>query len=106
VTEQQRSPDEIRDDIEQTREDLGDTAAALAEKTDLKQQAKAKVSDVKQKASEKKDEVAGKAKDATPDSAGAAMQQAQHFAKENPTVVAAGAALLVGFVLGRRRSRR
>jgi hypothetical protein len=39
---EQRSPEEIRDDIEQTREELGDTAAAVAEKADVKKQAKAR----------------------------------------------------------------
>jgi uncharacterized lipoprotein YmbA len=34
-----REPEEIREDIEQTREGLGDTVAAMAEKTDVKQQA-------------------------------------------------------------------
>jgi F0F1-type ATP synthase assembly protein I len=34
-----RDPEEIRDDIEETREELGDTVAAMAEKTDVKQQA-------------------------------------------------------------------
>ena len=38
-----RGPEEIRADIEQTREELGDTVEALAAKTDVKAQAKAKV---------------------------------------------------------------
>src|SRR4051812_5874139 len=57
VTEEQRSPEEIREDIEETREQLGDTAAAVAQKTDVKQQAKAKMSGVKEKASAKADSV-------------------------------------------------
>lgn len=32
-------PEEIRDDIEQARDELGETVAALAEKTDIKQHA-------------------------------------------------------------------
>ena len=35
-----KSPEQIRADIEQTREQLGDTVEALAEKTDVKAQAK------------------------------------------------------------------
>lgn len=37
--DESREPEEIREDIEQTREELGDTVAAMAEKTDVKQQA-------------------------------------------------------------------
>jgi ElaB/YqjD/DUF883 family membrane-anchored ribosome-binding protein len=99
VTEQQRSPEEIQEDIEETREELGDTAAALAQKADVKGQAKAKVEDAKQKASAKAQEV-------TPDSAGTALEGAQRFVRENPAVVGIGAALAVGFLLGRRRARR
>ncbi|MET0305555.1 MAG: DUF3618 domain-containing protein [Solirubrobacterales bacterium] len=32
-------PEEIRDDIKRTRDDLGETVTALVEKTDVKQQA-------------------------------------------------------------------
>ena len=34
-----REPEEIREEIEQTREELGDTVATMAKKTDVKQQA-------------------------------------------------------------------
>jgi len=36
VDEEPKSPEQIRREIEDTRQDLGDTAAALAEKTDVK----------------------------------------------------------------------
>jgi ElaB/YqjD/DUF883 family membrane-anchored ribosome-binding protein len=117
VTEQQRSPEEIREDIVETREELGDTAAALAQKADVKSQAKARVKDAKQKASaraesiketatEKKEQFAGKTQEVTPDSAATALDGARRFARENPAVVGIGAALAVGFLLGRRRGRR
>lgn len=112
MTEEQRSPQEIREDIEETREQLGDTAAAVAQKTDVKQQAKAKASGVKEKASTtadsikqtataKRDEVAEKA----PDSAGAAVERAQRFVRENPVVAAIGGAFIAGFAFGKLRSR-
>lgn len=117
MTEQQRSPEEIREDIDETREELGDTAAALAQKADVKKQAKAKASSTKRKATEKaeslkrtaaakKDEVTDKAQEAAPDSAASALEQVQRYASENPAALATGAAFLAGFVLGRRRSRR
>lgn len=45
-----RSPNQIRDDIEQTREELGETVEALARKTDVKGNARAKVQDSKERA--------------------------------------------------------
>jgi len=50
VGEGKRGPQEIREDIEQTREELGETVEALAAKTDVAGQAKAKVADTKQRA--------------------------------------------------------
>jgi ElaB/YqjD/DUF883 family membrane-anchored ribosome-binding protein len=113
---QERSPEEIREDIEQTREELGETAAAAAEKADVKKQAKKKVSgakdkatakieEVKQTATAKKEEVTDKTGQATPDSAQDVVQRVQQFAQENPVPLAVGGALLVGYVVGRRRAR-
>ena len=39
--------DELRRDIEQTREDLGDTAAALGAKADVKGRAKERVNEIR-----------------------------------------------------------
>jgi hypothetical protein len=50
VDEQARGPAEIREEIAQTREELGDTVEALAAKTDVKGQAKAKVEDARERA--------------------------------------------------------
>jgi len=50
VDEQARGPAEIREDIAQTREELGETVEALAAKTDVKGQAKAKVEDARERA--------------------------------------------------------
>src|SRR5919107_157001 len=48
-------------EIEATREELGDTVAELADKTDVKKQGKRKVARTKAKATAKKDEVKEKA---------------------------------------------
>jgi hypothetical protein len=49
MTEQStREPAEIRRDIESTRGELGDTVQALAEKADVKAQARTKLADVKE----------------------------------------------------------
>jgi hypothetical protein len=51
-----RTPDEIRKDIEHTREELAGTAAALAEKADVKARAHEKVEETKAKVSHKVDD--------------------------------------------------
>jgi hypothetical protein len=106
VNGEPREPEEIRADIEQSREELGDTVAAVAEKADVKAQAKAKVDDVKQRAAARKDEVVGKTKSASPDSAGQLAGQAAGTAKQNPVPLAAGGAFVAGFLLGRLTGRR
>jgi uncharacterized protein DUF3618 len=70
-----RDPEEIRDDIEQTREELGDTVAAVAERTDVKRQARAKAEELKGQA------------------------------RENPMPLAFAGVFLAGFVFGRVFSR-
>jgi len=105
---------ELRTEIEDVREDLGDTAAALAAKTDVKARARAKVDEIKQTATAKKDDVlsgsgqgeGGKAAGVA-SSAGSGMQGLGAKAKANPVPTAAIGALLGGFLLGRltRRDR-
>ena len=52
AADEEKTPAEIRAEIDATREELGDTVEALAEKTDVKAQAKAKVEDLKGQAEE------------------------------------------------------
>ena len=66
---------ELRRDIAATREDLGETVAALVEKTDVKAQAKSKVQSVKQTALRKKRDVVGRLA-TSPDNVNAAAQRA------------------------------
>jgi ElaB/YqjD/DUF883 family membrane-anchored ribosome-binding protein len=102
----QKSPDEIRVDIEQTREELGDTVEALAAKTDVKAQAKERIASLKDTAQTKKDEFASRARETAPDSAGAGAQQITSTVKNRPvpfTAIGAFACgLLVGWLLRRR----
>jgi hypothetical protein len=95
---EQRSPEEIRRDIEATRGELGDTVEALAAKADVKAQAKDKAEDVKAQAKDKADELKQKVSDVTP--AGV-----QEKAQQNPLPFAVGGALLFGFLLGRVSAR-
>jgi hypothetical protein len=112
---EERTPKQVREEIEQTRSDLGDTVAALAEKTDVKAQAKnavkeakqtvtGKASDVKESVTGKKDEFVSSAQEATPESASDAGQRAAAFAHANALPLAVLAALVLGVLIGRRRA--
>jgi ElaB/YqjD/DUF883 family membrane-anchored ribosome-binding protein len=101
-------PDQIREEIAATREELGDTIEALAEKTDVKAQADRKIEETKAQARQKfegtkakADDLLTKAREASPDSAVQAAGQAQQKARENPVPVAVAGAFLFGFLLGR-----
>jgi ElaB/YqjD/DUF883 family membrane-anchored ribosome-binding protein len=103
-----RDPAEIRVEIEDTREELGETVAAVAERTDVKKQAQAKKDELKERAAEraseakaKVNEVAEKAKDAAPESATEGAEEAQRLARENPVPMAIACAFVAGLILGR-----
>jgi ElaB/YqjD/DUF883 family membrane-anchored ribosome-binding protein len=94
-------PRAIREEIEETRERMGDTVDALAYKADVKTRAKESVSEkvdnLKSKVTGAKDTVA----DATP-SGGEVKHHAKRtvgIAQENPLGLAIGAAA-IGFVAG------
>lgn len=98
---QDKSPEEIRQDIEETRQDLGETVEALAEKTDMKAQAKRGIDSVKETARQKQEQVKAKAQSAAPESASAGAQQVVGVAKQNPIPVATVGAFVAGFLIGR-----
>jgi ElaB/YqjD/DUF883 family membrane-anchored ribosome-binding protein len=104
---QQRSPEELRQEIEQTRDELGDTVEALAAKTDVKAQTKDRISAFTEAAQQRKEEFFSKAKEATPDSASGGAQQFAATVQRQPLpFTAAGAfalGLLVGLLLGRSK---
>jgi hypothetical protein len=93
-------PEQIRQEIEATREELGDTVAALAAKADVKTQAKQKIEDTKATIGGKKDQLLGRAKEASPESASTAAGQVSVKARENPVPVAAAGAFAFGFLAG------
>ena len=116
ATEEKRTPEQVRAEIEQTRRELGDTAEALAAKTDVKGQTKRAVENAKttvadtvtgarEAASEKVDGFVSSTQKATPQSAEDARQRAVALARENRATLIPAAALVLGILLGRRRSR-
>jgi ElaB/YqjD/DUF883 family membrane-anchored ribosome-binding protein len=112
--EESRSPEEIQAEIEATREELGDTVGAIADKADIKKQAKRKVDQTKAKAAAKKQDISDKVDDTKAKATAkkeelshkAPAEQAIASAQENPVAAAAGGAfaagLLIGWFLGRR----
>jgi hypothetical protein len=89
-----QDPGQIRQDIEQTRERMGDTVEALGHKTDVSGRAKEAISG---KVGSVRDKVSG----STPDSGEVkdGARQAVGVAKENPLGLAIGG-VAVGFVAG------
>jgi len=100
-----KDPEQIREEIENTRRELGDTVEALAAKADVKGRMRDKVESTKESAAQKKDDLLGKAREASPDSVTAGASQATQKAKQNPLPVAALGAFVGGFVLGRLTKR-
>jgi Protein of unknown function (DUF3618) len=82
----ERSPEQIQAEIEATRAEMGETVAAVAEKADVKKQAKQKVEEIKEQASTK-------------------AEQAPSIARENPIPIALVGTFIAGVVFG-RMSRR
>jgi Protein of unknown function (DUF3618) len=119
----------LTDEIERTRMQLGETVEALAAKADVKARAQQKAADAKARAQEKAAdakqtilEVGGQVKDQvtsgtaqaaatvwnrTPEPVQRAAKRAADSARQRraPLAMAVGAALLVGWLIARRRRR-
>jgi ElaB/YqjD/DUF883 family membrane-anchored ribosome-binding protein len=102
----ERTPEEIRADIEQTREELGDTVEALAAKTDVKARAQDRVTEIKDAAQAKRDQIAGKARDISPDTATDAGQHVVSTVQQRPLPFTAAGAFAAGLVIGWLVGRR
>jgi ElaB/YqjD/DUF883 family membrane-anchored ribosome-binding protein len=100
-----RSPDEIREEIAQTRAEVGDTVAALAEKSDVKAQARQRIDGMKANARQRGERLKTRARDSSPEGARQGAEQLVAKARENPAPVAIGGAVLLGFLLGRITGR-
>ena len=121
----QKSPEQLRAEIEETREDLGDTVEALAAKTDVKARARERADELKRSALLKKDELLSTVKRSRPagetgaaagepavptDGTGSArgtpsVAQLKGVVQENPVFTAAFAAFVGGVAFGRLISR-
>jgi transposase-like protein len=112
-TERDRTPEQVREEIEQTRAELGDTVAELAAKTDVKAQAHravdnakatvtGKAREVKDSAGAKKEEITTTTRDAMPPSADAARRQLISRAQQHRLALVAAVALGTGILIGKR----
>jgi ElaB/YqjD/DUF883 family membrane-anchored ribosome-binding protein len=99
-----RDPEQIQSEIAQTREELGDTIEALAQKADVKAQARERIEETKASVSEKKDEFVAKAREVSPEAAANVASEVSQTARERP--VPLGVAFAAGFLLGRVSKRR
>jgi hypothetical protein len=96
-----QDPDEIRQDIEQTRAQMGDTVEALSYKADVKARAKDSISDRVDTVKSRVGLASSKIGDATPDGRDVKQgaRRAKGLAEENPLGLAIGA-VAVGFIAG------
>jgi gas vesicle protein len=94
-------PDAIRNEIEDTRERMGDTIDALGYKADVKSRAKDNVTGKVESVKERLGMAGQRANDATPDAEQVKQQarRAAGVAQENPLGLAVGA-VAVGFLAG------
>ena len=96
-----QDPEAIRQEIEETRAQMGDTIDAIGYKADVKTRAKQSVQGKTDAVRSKVQGVMGKAGEATPSTGDVKQgaQQAVSVAQENPLGLALGA-VAVGFVAG------
>lgn len=96
-----QDPGEIRQDIERTREQMGDTVEALSYKADVKTRAKDSISDRVDTVKSRVGLAGSKVSDATPsgDDVKHGARRAKGIAEENPLGLAIGA-VAVGFIAG------
>lgn len=94
-------PDRIRQQIEETRSEMGDTVDALSYKADVKSRAKESLMDTKDSLKAKITGAGDRVGDATPDAdqLKQGARRAAGVAQENPIGLAVGS-VAVGFVLG------
>ena len=96
---------QLRAEIEEVREDLGETVEALAAKTDVKARAREKADELKRTAADKLPNGGSSGAGSPAAGATSAVQQLRVKARQNPVPTAALGALLGGFVIGRLTSR-
>ena len=105
-------PEQLREEIRATREELGGTVEALAHKADLKARAQHRVDERKEQLRQRRQitkakatEIGEKVRQTSPAQAQGAVKRAQARARDHPVPTAAGG-LAVGLLIGRLIGRR
>jgi ElaB/YqjD/DUF883 family membrane-anchored ribosome-binding protein len=96
---------QLRTEIEDVREDLGDTVEALAAKTDVKARAHEKADEIKEKISGAMPGSGSSGGGTASSTASSGLTRVRTIARENPVPTAALGALVGGFLIGRLTSR-
>ncbi len=96
-----QEPSHIREEIEQTRAEMGDTVDALAHKTDVKSRVKESFAEKRDRLRTQMSGTSSRIGEATPDAEGVkeGARQAVGVAEENPIGLALGG-LAAGFLAG------
>ena len=96
-----KDPSEIREEIEQTRGEMGETVEALAYKADVKTRAKENIAGKRDRLKEKVTGTDSRVSEVTPDAEEAKQRakRAAGIAQENPLGLALGS-VAVGFIAG------
>jgi hypothetical protein len=96
-----QDPSQIREEIEQTRAEMGDTVDALAHKTDVKSRVKESFADKRERLRAQMAGTTSRLGEATPDGQEVreGAQRAVGFAEENPIGLAFGG-IATGFLVG------
>jgi len=96
-----QDPSQIREEIEQTRSEMGDTVDALAHKTDVKSRVKETFTDKKERLRNQMMGTSSRISDATPEAQQVkeGARQAVGVAEENPIGLALGG-IAAGFLAG------
>jgi hypothetical protein len=102
-SEETRTPEQIQADIERTREEVGDTVEQLAAKTDVKAQAQERVEEIKSNVRQKAEDLKSKASSTTPEGAQQGGREVVAKVRSNPAPFAFAGAVLLGYLIGRRR---
>jgi transposase-like protein len=95
-----RSPEELKAEIEQTREQLGETVEALAERTDVRAQLRSQ----RERARERAGQLAAEARQAMPASASQGAAQLAEAVRRRPLPFLLGG-LAAGVLAGRALAR-
>ena len=95
---------EIQQEIERTREHLGETVDELAAKADVKARARAKAAEMQVRAQQRAAEVSGRLKHRTVDVSGR-VKRSQVVQRRWPLAVAAASVVLVGSLVAWRRRK-